>query len=129
MRRWHQASAANWSNTTIAAIRIHKTGITYLSQLVEIYAAVAPDLGSELEKDNFWQDSDPQDWYHLPFCTDGNRCGRWRQASAVNWSGTNSVAIRICKTGITYLSKLVEIDAAVAPGLCSELEQDNLCRD
>jgi hypothetical protein len=30
---------------------------------------------------------------------------------------------------ITFLSKLVETDAAVAPGLGSELEQDNNCHD
>jgi hypothetical protein len=48
-------------------IQIHKTGITYHSKLVEIDAAVAPGLGIELELDNFCHDSDPQDWYHLPF--------------------------------------------------------------
>ncbi len=67
MRRWRQASAANWSKTTIVMIRVHKTGITYLSKLVEIDAAVAPGLGGELEQDNFYHDPDPQDWYHLPF--------------------------------------------------------------
>jgi hypothetical protein len=54
---------------------------------------------------------------------------RWRQASAANWSKTIIVKIRIHKTGITYLSKLVEIDAVGAPGLHSELEQDNHCHD
>jgi hypothetical protein len=48
-------------------ILIHKTGITYLSKLIEIDAAVAPGLGSEMEQDNLCHDSDPQDWYHLPF--------------------------------------------------------------
>ncbi len=44
--------AANWRKTIIFKIRIHKTGITYLSILVEIDAAVAPVLGSELVQDN-----------------------------------------------------------------------------
>jgi hypothetical protein len=30
---------------------------------------------------------------------------------------------------ITYLSKLVKIDAAVAPGPSSDLEQDHHCND
>jgi hypothetical protein len=51
---------------------------------------------------------------------------RWgRQVLTVNWSKTTTVMIQIHKTGITYLSKLMEIDAAVAPGLGSELERDN----
>jgi hypothetical protein len=48
-------------------IQIHKTGITYHSKLVEIDAEVAPGLSIELEQDNLCHDSDPQDWYHLPF--------------------------------------------------------------
>jgi hypothetical protein len=49
---------------------------------------------------------------------------RWRQALAANWSKTPIVVIQIHKTRITYLSILVDIDRAVAPGLGSELEQD-----
>jgi hypothetical protein len=37
--------------------------------------------------------------------------------------------IRIHTTGITYISKLVEIDEAVAPGLGGELERDDHCLD
>ncbi len=48
-------------------IQIHKTSITYLSKLVEIDVAVAPCLSSKLEQANLGHDSDPQDWYHLPF--------------------------------------------------------------
>ena len=44
---------------------------------------------------------------------------RWRQALAVNWSKTTIVMIRIHKTRITYLSKLVEMDGVVAQGLGS----------
>jgi hypothetical protein len=67
MRRWRHASATNWSKTTFFVIRINKTGITYLSKLVEKDAAVAPGLGGELEQDNHCRESYPQDWYHLPF--------------------------------------------------------------
>jgi hypothetical protein len=81
MRRWRQTLAAKWSKTTTVMIRIHKTGITYLSKLmeidaasvtylsklVEIDAAVAPDLSGKVEQDNHCHDSDSQDWYHLPF--------------------------------------------------------------
>jgi hypothetical protein len=67
MRRLRQASAAKWSKTTIVMIQIHKTSITYLSKLVEIDVAVAPCLSSKLEQANLGHDSDPQDWYHLPF--------------------------------------------------------------
>jgi len=52
MQWWRQVLAANWRKTTIVMIRIHKTGITYLSKLVEIDAAVAPGLGGELERDD-----------------------------------------------------------------------------
>jgi hypothetical protein len=52
MRRWRQASAANWRKTTIFEIRIHTTGITYLSKLVEIDATVAPGLSGELQRDD-----------------------------------------------------------------------------
>jgi hypothetical protein len=67
MQRWRQTSAVNWSKTTIVVVRIHKTSITYYSKLVKIDAAVAPGLSIELEQDNLCHDSDPQDWYHLPF--------------------------------------------------------------
>jgi hypothetical protein len=67
MRRWRQALAAHCSETTIVMILIHKTGITYLSKLVEIDVTVAPGLSGELEQDNHCHDSDPQDSYHQPF--------------------------------------------------------------
>ncbi len=108
MRRWRQALAANWSKTTIVMIRILKTGITYLSKLVEIYAAVSPGLGSEMEQGDHCRDPDPQEGYHLP---------------------SKLVEINAASTGITYLSKLVEIYAAVSPGLGSEMEQGDHCRD
>jgi hypothetical protein len=41
---------------TTVVIGIHKTGITYLSKLMEIDAAVALGLGSKLEQDNHWHD-------------------------------------------------------------------------
>jgi hypothetical protein len=73
MRRWRQASAANWSKTIIFKIRIHKTGRTYLSKLMKIDVAVAPGLSSKLEQDNHCCETDPHDWYHIPFYTGGNR--------------------------------------------------------
>jgi hypothetical protein len=58
MWQWRQASASNWSRTTIVELQIHKTRITYLSKLVEIDAASITYLSKLVEKCGK---------YHLPF--------------------------------------------------------------